>query len=151
MRKKIQILFWSIIKKPIHFYQKTRMHSSRMRIARSLTISPYLVVFAPPHHAHPLPCTPPTMHAPPAIHAPYHAHPSCHVCPCHACPLPHMPPAMHAPLPCMPFHHACPLHDTCPPATHAPPAMHAPHHTHPTCGETHTCKNITFTNFICGR
>ena len=58
------------------------MHSSRMRTARSLTISPYLVVSVGggmlAMHT-PLPCMPPAMHAP---HAP--------------------PPAMHAPLPRMP-------------------------------------------------
>ena len=49
--------------------------------------------------------------------------------PCHACP-----PAMHAP------HHACTPHHTHTPAMHAPPP----------CGQTDTCKNITFTNFVCG-
>ena len=50
--------------------------------------------------------------------------------PCHTHPLPHMPPCHKHPL-C----HTCPL-----PHIHIPlPAMHAPH-----CGQTDTCKNITF-------
>ena len=38
-----------------------------------------------------------------------------------------------------------------PAARHAgiPPAMHAG--IAPPCGQTHTCKNITFANFVCGR
>ena len=68
----------------VHFKEntgKTRMHSSRMRTARSLTVSPYLVVShaCPPEQPRTLlehprtppqpeqPCTPPgaTTHAPP--------------------------------------------------------------------------------------
>ena len=81
----------------------TRMHSSRMRTARSLIISPYLIVshtcpppsscMPPLHHAcplsphmpPPLPCMPPfAMHAPLTMHTPL-----CHTCPPlgnHACP-----------------------------------------------------------------
>ena len=82
--------------------KKTRMHSSRMRTARSLTVSRSICHACPPamnipHHAHPLQCMPPAMQAPtthapapPATHAP------CHACLHHACALPHMPP-----------HHAC--------------------------------------------
>ena len=80
----------------------TRMHSSRMRTARSLTISCSICHVRPPAIHTPLP------HMPPAMHAP------CHICPpathtstpCHACPPPHMPPLCHA----------------------RPPATHAPHH-----------------------
>ena len=93
------------------------MHSSRMRTARSLILSPYLVISdaRPPrhaallHHACPLlPCMPPfTTHPPFTRHAPQQ---------------PHMPPA----------------------TTHAPwqPCMPSP------CGQTDTCKNITFANFV---
>ena len=72
---------------------------------------------------------------PPAIHAPCYAWPH-YACPpaihnpCHACPPPCMPPDTHTPampLPCMP-----PCHN-------------------PPCGQTDTCKNITFANFVCGR
>ena len=90
---------------PVNVCQK-RMHSSRMRTARSLTVSRSIC----------------------------HAHPPL---PCHACL-----PATHAP------HHARP------PATHAPPAMHAPlchAYPPPSCGQTDTCKNITFANFVCLR
>ena len=59
----------------------TRMHSSRMHTAHSLTVchgrSICLGDSPPPH-------------TPPATHTPRHAHPPC------------MPPAMHAPLPCTP-------------------------------------------------
>ena len=67
--------------------EKTRMHSSRMRTAHSLTIS-HSICHACPHHAHPLPC----------------------MLPCHSCPLPCMPPTTHAPP-----HHACPpaMHTPC--------------------------------------
>ena len=131
------------------------MHSSRMRAAGSLTVSHSIWWGVC------MPCTPPAMHAPrpcmpPTMHAPCHAHPH-HACPFHACPFP-----CHAcPLPCMPHHtpcHACPL-------PHAPPAMHVPCHGHPLpcmppyhayrptmhapCGQTDTCKNITFANFVC--
>ena len=82
----------------------TRMHSSRMRTTRSLTISCSIC------HAHP-----------PAMHAPFHA---CHPPATHA-PLPCTSPC-HAWCPC----HTHPCH-ACPPATHAPPATYAPCHTHP--------------------
>ena len=79
------------------FFKLTRMHSSRMRTARSLTVSRRI------------PCTPPaTMHTPGTVHAPWH----------HSYP----------PAPCTP------------PTRHVPP-----------CGQTDTCKNITFANFVCGR
>ena len=106
-----------------------------------------------PCHAHtpamhtPLPCMPPAMHTPhhtcpPAMHAALpHMPPAMHT-PCHAHPLPcmpramHTPPAMYTPLPC------------------TPPTMHAPYHSHhppPPRGQTETCKNITFANFVWGR
>ena len=84
---------------------KTRMHSSRMRTARSLTVSRSIC------HTRPPPCMPPAM----------------------LTSLPCMPPAMHAPLPCMPPCHAHPTCHVCPFAMHAPPAMPAPH-ARPTCG-----------------
>ena len=125
----IQIVFWK--------EWWTRMHSSRMRSAHSLTVyhSRSACMHAPlPHmlpcHACPLQCMPP------AMHAPYHA------CPLPCTPLPGMSPAMHAP---------------CSPAMHAP--CHAcPHHAHP----YHACppvdrnldtcysKHYLAPNFICG-
>ena len=80
---------------------KTRMHSSKMRTARSLTVSRSIcrghawhaclpAMHAPRHACPPLPHMPPAMHAPPAIHAP-----SMHT------PLSHMPPS------------PCGLTDTC--------------------------------------
>ena len=86
----------------------TGMHSSRMRTARSLTISHSIC------HVHP-PATRPSCHTcPPTMNAPHHA-----------CPLPHTPPTMHAPPPCMPLCHAHPA-----PTTHAPPC-----HGRPPCGQ----------------
>ena len=126
------------------------MHSSRMRTARSLTVSRHILCMPPPQ-----PCMP---HHPPAtMHAPQQ---------------PHMPPspANHTRLPplqpCMPpSNHACPLATMhSPQQPHMPPATtHTPrqpctppsNHTHPpcnhACGQTHTCKNITFANYVCGR
>ena len=59
------------------------MHSSRMRTARSLTVSSSICRGG--GHV-PLPCTSPhyAMHAPPATHDP----PAMHTPPCHACPPP---------------------------------------------------------------
>ena len=143
---------------------KTRMHSSRMRTACTMTGRAY----------HACPPSPFTMHAPFAMHTPLcHTHP----------PLPCMPPfATHAPLhhtcppreqPCMPpqeqpctppgSNHACPLGATMHPPEqphthpweqpHTPPRAIAcpPATTHTPCGQTDTCKNITFANFVCGR
>ena len=59
---------------------QTRMHSSRMHTASSLTVSCSI------YHAHPLRCIPPAMHAPPTTHV----HPQ-HI------PPPHMPPTTHPP------------------------------------------------------
>ena len=110
----------------------TRMHSSRMRTARSLIVSPYLVISqAPPpqsNHAHPPGSnhTPPraTMHAPPQ---------SNHTCPPRATmqppEQPHTPRSNHAhpsqEQPCMPppeQPHPPRSNHTCPPVatTHAP-------------------------------
>ena len=147
--------------------QETRMHSSRMRTAHSLIVSPYLIkipMHAPPScHAHPpSPCMPPLHHAcPPSPHTP--------LSPCTPPQLPHTPPSpcMLPPSPCMPpspctppFCHACPPFTT-PPGNHAHPlaTINAPHqqpHTHPQpppppCRQTDTCKNITFANFVRGR
>ena len=156
----------------------TRMHSSRMRTARSLTVSRSIFWGVhhthAPHHACPLPCTPPATHAPhhkhppamhahchacpPTMHVPYATHtPPPHMLPCHTCPLPCTPPAMHKPLPCMLPCHACPCHVH--PSHAFPPPRIPPCHTFlpppPPCmlshGQTDTCKNITFANFICRR
>ena len=77
-----------------------------------------------------IPCTPPTtMHAP-ANHT--------------------WPPAtMHAP-----HGHACPLQPHTPPPPQprmSPATMHPPATRHAPRGQTDTCKNITFANFVCGR
>ena len=138
----------------------TRMHSSRMRTARcsghlswhACPCHPPLAMYAPYHTHSPLhmpPChTPPAMHTP-TMHTPSTYVPHVTHTPCHACP-----PAMHTPQPCPPCH-ACPLLCT-PPAMHALPlAMHAPGHACPQPrmppGQTDTCENITFPNFVCGR
>ena len=126
------------------------MHSSRMCTARSLTVSRHILC-TPHNHA----CCPTAMHAPlqpcmpPAI---------MHTCP----PQPHMPPSatMHAPqqprtppTTHAPGNHAHPWqprtlrNHTCPPAT-----MHNPRQQcTPPCGQTHTCKNMTFANYVCGQ
>ena len=109
------------------------MHSSRMRTARSLTISRHVL------------CMPPaTMHGP-RNHAcpPQLCTPPYHACPPQPCmpPLSCMPPCNHA---CPPYH-ACPHNHTCPlppPTTHAPPP--ATHACPPVNRITDTCKNITF-------
>ena len=89
----------------------TRMHSSRMRTARSLTVSPYLVVSHAPPPEQPCmppreqPCTPPQSN--------------------HACPLeqPRMPPrSNHACPPPRATMHGPRSNHTCPPwSNHAPP------------------------------
>ena len=98
----------------------TRMHCSRMRTARSMTVCRSCSIC--------MPCTPPSpaTHPPSCTHTPSHAPPSHTRPPSHACP-----PAMHTPS------HAHPL-----------PQPHMPS---PPRGQTDTCKNITFTNFVCGR
>ena len=74
---------------------KMRMHSSRMRTARSLTVCRSRSIWGGACMA----CMPPTCHAcPPTMHAPLP-----HTPPCHACP-----PITHAPLPCTPPCHARP-------------------------------------------
>ena len=120
----------------VQLQNKTRMHSSRMRTAHSLTVSCSIcqggacMACMPPYHTCPPSHMPPAMHAThyacslPSMHTttlphtpPCHAHhPSatnatpCHPCPPTMPPLPHMlPPAMHTPC------------HVCPPATHAPP------------------------------
>ena len=134
--------------------KSTRMHSSRMRTAHSLTVSPYLVV----SHARP----PGSNHAPWATtctplgattHLPLEQ-------PC-------MPPraTMHAPQ----SNHACPpeqprtpprttMHASPGATTHAPPWSNhtclpgaTTHATPPLDRMTDMCKNITFANYVCGR
>ena len=117
MCKSFQIEFQ---RKPANPIISTRMHSSRIRITRSLTVSSCLIVVGEggacvPHHTIHVP--PPCI--PPAIHAPLPSIP-----PCHTHPLPSTPPAMHAPLPHSP-HHACP------PAMHSPPPHMPPCHACP--------------------
>ena len=74
---------------------RTRMHSSRMRTACSLTVSCSI-------------CGGVGGHACPCHTCPHHAHPLLCMPLCHACPPPHTPPTMHAP------------HHTCSPTMHAP-------------------------------
>ena len=107
-----------------NFWKKheTRMHSSRMRTTRSLTVSGCILRTPPSNHA----CPPATMHAPPkpcmpplaTTHAPHHAHPH-PLATMHALWQPCMPPSNHA---------------------HPPATMHAPH---PVNRMTNRCKNIT--------
>ena len=128
---------------------RTRMHSSRMRTARC---SGHL-------SWHACPCHPPL-----AMYAPYHTHSPLHMPPCHTPPAMHTP-TMHTPSTYVPHvtHTPCHAH----PPSHAPPAMHVPYYAHPRpctpspwpCmppathapGQTDTCENITFPNFVCGR
>ena len=125
----------SVIVSPIKNILETRMHSSSMRTAHSLTISRSICHAWPPSHACPpprmppamhasLPCMPSVMHTSPTMHAPRHAHPA----------------TMHASLPHMAPHHAHPH----PPAKHDPP---------PPWTEflTHASENITLPQLRCGR
>ena len=124
-----------------HLHLHTRMHSSRMRTACSLTIS-RSIYQGRGHACHA--CTPPP-HMPPAMHVPCHACPPCHTYPLPCMPPPHMPPchacppAMHTPChacppPCTPCHvpllpHTPPMHAPLGmhvPTTHTTPATHAP-------------------------
>ena len=118
------------------------------------------------HACPPSPCMPPLPHTPPfTTHAPL-----CHACP----PLPCTPPLHHTYLPFTthtPLCHTYPSRSnrTCPPSPeqpHTPPSpeqpcmlplgatTHAPlqsNHARPPCGQTDTCKSITFANIVCGR
>ena len=120
------------VKSNLYFFKSkipklTRMHSSRMRTARSLTVSRSIFHAQPP--SPPCHATPVAMHASLATHAP------CHTCPCHAPPTIHAPTThaplscMPPPLPCMPPCYACPLPCMSPchacPLPYMPSAMHA--------------------------
>ena len=113
------------------FIPETRMHSSRMLTASSLTFShrilhmpPWQPCMPPHNHACPQatthtpqqPCTPPpaTTHAPCQPHTPHTT--------MHAPWQPHIPPGNHA---CPPGNHACPLPTMHPPQPHTPPINHA--------------------------
>ena len=121
------------------------MHSSRMRTARSLTVSPYLIIShaRPPgatthtpwsNHA----CPRATMHAPRATtHAPPKSN--------HA----RAPPSNHA---CPPSNHTYPppratMHASLGATTHPPEQPRMP----PVNRITDRCKNITVVNYVCGR
>ena len=95
----------------------TRMHSSRMRTARSLTVSGRILRTPPPQQPH---MPPATMHPPITMHTPHN----------HAC----MPPCSHAPLATTPppSNHACP-----PTTTHAPRQPRTPPRL-PCCGPVAT-------------
>ena len=102
----------------------------RPRLHTMHTLSP--AIHPLPSQAHPT-FLPPAMHTPPQPHMrpiPSHAHtppsPQPYMIPA----LPHMPPS---------------------PATHTPlPVMHPPSHAYwpPSCGQTDTCKNITFSQLV---
>ena len=101
------------------------MHSSRMRTARSFTVSCHILCMLPKPRMPPIPqqpCTPPSNHAcPPQPHTPCN----------HACPpaTMHAPTTMHAP----------------PAAMHAPPQPHMPPQQPrmpPLNRMTNRCKNI---------
>ena len=102
----------------------TRMHSSRMHTAHSLTISCHIPCTPPTTmHAPWQPCTPQTtMHAPPATTHPHnHAHPQQPCMPLrnHAC----LPATMHTPW----QPHSPPGNHPCwQPCTHAPQQPHTP-------------------------
>ena len=141
----------------------TRMHSSRMRTAHSLTVFCHILCTPPPaimHTPHnhtwnpPQPCMPPSNHTP---HDNHTCPPQPHIPPAvtHAPQQPHMPPHNHA---CPPCNHACPLQPCMPPATmYTPTAMHTPRQPcmppSPVDRMTHTCKNITLsqTSFAGGK
>ena len=135
-----------------HKSENTRMHSSRMRTACSLTVSHHILCMPPHNHT----CPPPTMHAPQQPHTPPCNHTHCpttthapqqaHMLPAatHAPQQPHTPPQPCTPLqqPCMPLHnHAhpptpthTPSNHTCPlPTMYAPWQPHTPpsNHAHP--------------------
>ena len=127
------------------------MHSSRMRTARSVTVS-HRILCTPGNHT----CPPTTMHTPQQPCTPHSNH---------ACPpaTMHTPLQLHMPHPCnhaCPHNHACsPGNHTCPPASmHPPQIMHAPQpHTPqqpsmPPHGQNDTrVKILPCPNFICGR
>ena len=129
-----------------------RMHSSRMRIARSLTVSCCILHNPPGNHACPplQPCMPPTTMHTPHNHIPPQPRtsPSNHTCPWQPC----MPPSNHA---CPPATTHAPQQPCTPPTTMqppqqpcTPPSNHTcpPHnHTPPLWTEflTHTSENIT--------
>ena len=139
-----------------------RMHSSRMRIARSLTVSCCILHNPPGNHACPplQPCMPPTtMHTPTTTSPHNHAHPPAtthapgnHACPpatMHAPQQPHMPPSNHAhpPQPCIPpSNHAHPPATThaCPPHNHTPPPVDR-------ILDTHFWKYYLAPNLFCGQ
>ena len=154
-----------------YWIRNTRMHSSRMRTARSLTVSRCILRMPPwgktTHTLRQKPCMPPgknhacppakTTHAPPpakTMHAPLGKN---HACPpaktMHA-PLAktmHTPDKNHSPLaktthaPLPPSNHACPPmsnHACPPPSNHARPPVNR---------ITDACENIAFANYVCGR
>ena len=123
----------------IPFSLKTRMHSSRMRTTRSLTVSRRIL------------CIPPaTMHTPATMHAPRQpcTPPGNHACP----PQPCMPPCNHTCPPTTmhaPGNHACPQQPRMPPSNHALPKLARP----PVDRILDTCfwKYYLAPNFVCGR
>ena len=142
----------------------TRMHTSMMRTARSLTVSHRKNHARPPgsnhawpprsNHTHP----PGSSHACPPWEQPRMPSPPREQ-PCmppqsnHACPpeQPYTPlgATMHAPLPAPRATTHAPPHPPPRATTHAPPEQSC---TPPLPrGQTDTCKNITFANFVCGR
>ena len=139
---------------PVHSEKtrQTRTHSSRLHIASFSGRLSCTHASPNAYSLHTMHTPPPTLHAhchacpmhTPPTHATCHAHmPPMHA-PCHTHPSPCMPPAMHAPLPCIPLCHVC------------TPSMHAPlpcnpsslPRTPPPCGQTDTCKNITFQQLL---
>ena len=148
-------------KTKIEWHFITRMHSSRMHTTRSLTVSPYLIIFhacPPPRSNHACPPRA-TMHAPIPPRGTTHAPPWEQ--PCMPPKQPHTPleqpctpprATMHAPQeqPRMPpqSNHACP-HP--PEQPRMPPTPGATTHAPPVNRITDRCKNITFANYVCGR
>ena len=124
----------------------TRMHSSRMRTARSLTVSHRILHMPPQEKPHMPPWEQPCM--PPREQ------------PCTHTLGKTMPPREQ---PCMPpgsnhthprSNHACPpgSNHTCPPrSNHAHPPRGTTYAPPPVNRITDACENITFANYVCGR
>ena len=124
---------------------QTRMHSSRMRTARSLTVCRSRSICPGGGVVR-------VTHAPPCM-PPCHTHTQAHSQPCVSpTPLPCMPP-MHTPtVHASPATHTTQATHTPTPSHARPPAMHAPSHTRPPVDRiTDACENITLPQLRCGR
>ena len=138
IREGLNKLNWKsreIIKKTVYL-PVTRMHSIKIRTARSLTVCHSCSIYPGGGHAWWGACMVGGMHGRGACVAGGHAWRGCAWQRGTHDPPPYMPPAMHThchacPLPCMPPLPHMPSCHTCPLITHAPLATHPPCHTHP--------------------